>query len=157
MRIIIISDTHIDSIRNLPKVVIFHIKNTDAVIHAGDIVGIKAYEEIKKLNKHLYAVCGNMDILLTGLPQKLTFKLEELTISVTHGDTYANLYNGLVYDFPDSDIVVFGHTHHPYSKTVGKTHLINPGSTSKNRWKNKNSYAILTVEKKNYSFDFYDI
>jgi len=78
-----------------------------------------------------------MDILLTSLPDKLTFKLEELMISVTHGDMYVNLYNGLIYDFPDSDIVVFGHTHHPYSKTVGKNHLINPGSTSKNRWKNK--------------------
>jgi len=121
LRVLIISDTHIDSIRNLPEVVIFHIKNTDAVIHAGDIIGIKAYEEMKKLNKHLYAVRGNMDILLTSLPDKLTFKLEELMISVTHGDMYVNLYNGLIYDFPDSDIVVFGHTHHPYSKTVGKT------------------------------------
>ncbi|MCA1933276.1 MAG: YfcE family phosphodiesterase [Calditerrivibrio sp.] len=157
MKILIISDTHINSIRNLHPKVISEIKNSDAVIHAGDIVGEIAYREIKSISRKLYAVRGNMDILTDELERKITFNIYDKKISVCHGDIYNDIYNGLLYDFVDSNIIIFGHTHHPYSKIIGKQHLINPGSTSKNRWKNKKSYVILEFTFENYTVNFFEI
>lgn len=157
MRILIISDTHVDSIRNLNKKVISEIKSSDVVIHAGDIVGEFAYRELSSISRKLYAVRGNMDILAEEIDRKVTFNVYDKKISVCHGDIYHDIYNGLLYDFEDSDIIIFGHTHHPYSKIIGKQHLINPGSTSKNRWKNKESYVILEITFDSYTVNFFEI
>ncbi|MEF3255260.1 MAG: metallophosphoesterase [Deferribacterales bacterium] len=157
MRILIISDTHIDSIKNLPKILISEIERSDAVFHAGDIVGKRGYNELLSLNKNLYAVRGNVDFMLDNLPTSLTVTINNLKISITHGNRYHDIINGLLYEFADSDIIIFGHTHHPYSKMVGEQYLINPGSTSKNRWKNKETYAILELTDINYNITFYEI
>ncbi|ADR19660.1 metallophosphoesterase family protein [Calditerrivibrio nitroreducens] len=157
MRILIISDTHIYSIKNLPPQVLDEIPNSDAVIHAGDIVGIKAYNELKEISKRLYAVKGNIDLDIEELEDELIFQLGKFKIGLTHGHKYNNLYNGLIYNFSECDIVVFGHLHSPYFGREKNLSLINPGSTSKNRWKNKNSYAIMDIYENDFKVTFVDI
>lgn len=157
MQVTIISDTHIYSIKNLPPKVLTEIKNADAVIHAGDMVGKNFYNELKGISKTLFAVKGNMDTDITEIEEVNKFTLGHLRIGLTHGHIYNNLYNGLIYNFTDCDLVIFGHTHSPYFKKEGNVWLINPGSTSKNRWKNINSYAILNIYDKDFTVTFYDI
>ncbi|MGB9730777.1 MULTISPECIES: metallophosphoesterase family protein [Calditerrivibrio] len=157
MRITIISDTHIYSIKNLPDQLLDDISSSEAVIHAGDIVGLKAYNELKEISKRLYAVKGNMDVEIEGLEDELIFQLGKFKIGLTHGHKYNNLYNGLIYNFSECDIVVFGHIHSPYFYREKNLCLINPGSTSKNRWKNKNSYAIMDIYEKDFKVTFVDI
>jgi len=157
MQIVIISDTHIYSIQNLPNEIIAKIRNSDAVIHAGDMVGKNFYEELKVENKNLYAVRGNMDSDIQDLDEMVKFKLGYLKFGLTHGHIYNNLYNGLIYNFSDCNIVVFGHTHAPYFKKENDLWLLNPGSTSKNRWKNTKTYAILKIYKDNFDVEFYEI
>ncbi|MCX8084581.1 MAG: YfcE family phosphodiesterase [Calditerrivibrio sp.] len=157
MQVLIISDTHVDSIQKLPPVLISLFPSCDAVIHAGDIVGLNTYEEMKKLNPKLYAVAGNMDASYGVLEHTLRIDLGQMRIGITHGHIYTNLYNGLMYDFNDCNMVIFGHTHSPYFRKENNLWLLNPGSTFKNRWKTKNSYAILKIYNNDFRVTFYDI
>src|SRR3989304_9025852 len=80
MKIIAISDTHIKfgSIKDhLPDDLIEMMKRADIIIHAGDFVRKKAYDEICMLNR-LEAVHGDMDFaeLRKALPERNVIEIE---------------------------------------------------------------------------------
>lgn len=130
MKIIVISDTHVP-VRQLsiPDEVIKEIKNSDLVIHAGDMVSINFYNYLKSM-KEIKAVRGNMDIN-TDLPEKLTFEAGGIKIGLTHGwgDPFT-LPDKIDRFFEDQNLnlIVFGHSHLPFLQRKGKRVLLNPGA-----------------------------
>lgn len=148
MKITVISDTHTYSIKYLHKRIIDDIKLSDAVIHAGDIVGESLIKEISLINPAIYPVKGNTDPYIPNLlPQKRSLNFCGTTIGVIHGDgSPFGLENRLLYEFDSADLIIYGHTHKPFYGKFGSKYLLNPGSPTNNRWTDKNSYAILTIE-----------
>jgi putative phosphoesterase len=149
MRILIISDTHTDSIEKLPQSLIHEIKEADAVLHAGDVVGYKLIHDIKRINANTYAVKGNMDPALGDefLPVKQLLEFDGIKIGLTHGDgSPFGLENRLLYDFDGADIIVYGHTHKPFWGVIGGVHFLNPGSPTNNRYQQYGTYALLFLE-----------
>lgn len=159
MKLLIISDTHIDSIEKLPQILIDEISHADAIIHAGDVVGYNLIYQIMELNKNIYAVKGNMDILdVDLLPQTRLLTFEGVKIGIMHGDGYPyNLESRLFYTFPDANIIIHGHTHVPFWGKVDNKFILNPGSPLSNRGVNFNSYAILKIEENTFSTEIKEI
>jgi putative phosphoesterase len=91
-------------------------------------------------------------LLVHGSPRKINEYLYE----DKPDSTFARIAEGA-----DADIIVFGHTHRPYEKTVAGTHFINDGSAGKPKdgdpracWALvETSAAGLTVEFRRVSYD----
>lgn len=151
MNLLIISDTHTDSITKLPTVIRDEAKKADAIIHAGDVVGFKVIHDLKHINPNVYAVKGNMDPALGEdyLPIKHVIELEGVRIGISHGDGSPHgIENRLLYMFEDDnvDIIIFGHTHRPFWGVIGDVHFLNPGSPTNKRSEPHHTYAILNIE-----------
>ncbi len=130
MKIGLISDTH----GKLPEDVFNVFKKVDLILHAGDIGNFNILKRLKELAP-VYAVYGNIDnySVASRLPLKISFKLEEVQILMMHN--IGNIRNFAWQikrgDFhPIPDMVVFGHTHHPFYQKIGNTYFVNPGSAS---------------------------
>lgn len=151
-KVIIISDTHSDTIEKLPSGLVAKIKAADAVIHAGDADTVDFISELKNVSKEFYAVRGNCD-WGSDLPGKIIFQINDKTIGLSHGTgNYANVIDRLSYLFSDDnvDIIVFGHTHVPINESIEGIHFINPGSTSLNRGLRYGTYAEVVFDGERY-------
>ncbi len=152
-RIIIISDTHSQTIEKLPSHLIENIKQADIVIHAGDADTINFIDELENICKHLYAVKGNCDIG-SKLPNQLIVEIEGVKIGINHGTgNYNNVIDRLYYTFSEDDpnIIIYGHTHIPINEEIEGVWFINPGSTSLNRTYSYGTYAELIIEDNKFS------
>ena len=143
-RILIFSDTHgytdpcLSIINNTPRV--------DAVIHAGDYT--RDAEDLSYIYPDLpiYYVKGNND-LLSRASSELLFVTEGIKIYVTHGHeqhvkyerTYVTLREKA--KKKNADLVIFGHTHIPYTDYSDGMTIINPGSVRFSR-----TYAIAEID-----------
>ncbi len=137
MKIIVLSDTHINPgqslEKNLPPELISIIKGSDIIIHAGDFESLGFYNELKSMGK-LVAVHGDTDSpeLMKLLPERTTIKVEGVRVGIIHkGQLATESTDGLRYLAKEMgvDILVFGHFHHPI---VEKTDvlLLSPGSAT---------------------------
>ncbi len=120
MKIIAISDTHIRSgsiYDHLPGELIELLRNADLIIHAGDFVTRRAYDEFSSIGR-LGAVSGNMDEpgLKNLLPEKKILEIEGLRIGLIHQaalsfqDTTGARYMAKEMGV---DVLIFGHIHRP--------------------------------------------
>lgn len=142
----VISDTH-DHLVGLHKAIkIFKERKIEMLIHCGDWVSPFTLEvfdkEMKDLPIPVKSVVGNNpgDIKRTLVsnykmqnpiewPKTVTleFEIDGKKAIVYHGDDYALL--GALIDCQKYDIVLTGHTHAPRNEVIGKTLVLNPGST----------------------------
>ncbi len=120
MKIIAISDTHIKfgSIRDhLPGDLVEMLKKADLIIHTGDFVRKKAYDELSAINR-LEAVHGNMDEpeLKNMLPERKVIEIEGIKIGLIHQaalsiqDTIGTRYMAKEMG---AEVLIFGHIHRP--------------------------------------------
>jgi len=143
----IISDTH-DNLLGLKKAIqIFKERKIGMLIHCGDWVSPFTLEffdrEMKELKIPIKSVVGNNpgDIKRTIMSNSkminpiewpktvmLTFDIEGKSIVVYHGDDREIL--STLIDSQKYDVVFTGHTHASRNETIGKTLVINPGTTS---------------------------
>lgn len=134
MKIIAISDTHIESgsiVESLPIGLVKLIKQADIVIHSGDFVTKQAYEELTAVCR-IEAVYGNMDEvkLRNLLPERKIIKAEGVKIGIVHEATLSiNDMTGARYMAKemDVDVLVFGHIHKPVIEKSDVL-LVCPGS-----------------------------
>lgn len=154
-RILIFSDTHgytdpcIEIIRKEPRI--------DAVIHAGDCT--RDAEDLKYIFPDLpvYYVKGNNDFL-SDAPSEMTFSVDGVKIFVTHGHEqrvkYELAYHTLrAYASKLSpNLVIFGHTHIPYTAYDDNMVTLNPGSI-----KDSKTYAVAEIEKGSLKTRIFDI
>jgi putative phosphoesterase len=145
MRIGVISDTH-----GLLRPEVFDVfARVDRILHAGDVGPESLLEELGAIAP-VTAVYGNTDgwALRSRLPQVATIELDGFTIVVTHGDQLgAPTPERLQIEFPDAEIIVFGHTHRPVLTLVDTVvTVMNPGGAGRRRFDLPASVGILELE-----------
>lgn len=121
----------------------------DHILHAGDVGGVDLLLELEALAP-VTAVYGNTDgfDIRTRYPQVARLELEGQRVVVTHGDQFGSPRpDGLRTAFPETEIVVYGHTHRPFLELYDYlVTVINPGSAGAARFGIPPSVGILDLE-----------
>ena len=129
-KILIFSDTHGDINRCLD--IIEKADSVSAIFHAGDYTGDAEDLESIYPNIPIYYVKGNNDYF-SKAPSHMLVTIDGVKIFITHGHEQNVKYE---YEFMtlrkaaekyDPDLIIFGHTHIPYTDYKGKATLLNPG------------------------------
>ena len=146
MKIIVISDSHFFKNHKLDKYLARELERCDKIIHCGDFISREFYSYLNGSGK-LIAVQGNNDFSIpSDVPLVNTIELEGFKVTILHGHT-VNIAN-LHYHYPDSDIIIYGHLHHPDINEGEDGQIIfSPGSITSNRYVQYNSYAELVLER----------
>jgi len=152
LKIGVLSDTHIPHRAcRLPENLVKDFAGVDMILHAGDLVT----EDVLKILEELapcHAVRGNMDgpALQQKLPEKKEIKAGNIRIGLLHGHGMGgNALQKAQVEFGSRnlDVVVFGHSHHPYNEIHRSCLFFNPGSPTDKRWVPYFSYGFLYIEK----------
>jgi putative phosphoesterase len=135
----IISDTH----GRLPQSVSKVFKNTDLIIHAGDIGNPDIIEALEKIAP-TRAVRGNMDMgqWARQLRQNETITINNQRLYVIHDIYKLNIR-------AQSDtyrVVICGHTHRPQMEKQQGILYLNPGSAVQPRFGYPPSVALLEIK-----------
>lgn len=149
MRFGVIADTHVpDREPHLPEALLsaLHKAQVSRILHAGDA---STWEVVRMLERiaPVTVVQGNRDVLLRmRTPHDAHLIANGVRIALTHGhrsmlnylvDKWAYIKDGyrfdryfqhLSQDFPDADVVIFGHTHHQEARWVDNQLFFNPGA-----------------------------
>jgi putative phosphoesterase len=145
MRLGIISDTH----GKLRPEVFDVFEQVDRILHGGDIGPADLLIELEALAP-VTAVYGNTDgsELRAKLPKVAKLELEGFYVTVTHGDQLGSPTPAALHrQFPEAEIIVYGHTHRPLLELVDKTvTVMNPGSAGAARLGLPPSVGIMELE-----------
>ena len=142
MKIGVISDTHAQTMEDIPLAIMEALEDVDFIIHAGDFaerVVLEGFREIAEVK----AVYGNMDSgeLKRMLPDKRIIDVEGRQVGLVHGSGgpwgMAERVRPL---FGDIDVIIFGHSHLSFNEYIRGTLMFNPGRA-------RDSFGILTIEK----------
>ena len=144
-RLGVIADTH----GQLRPEVFEVFEEVDHILHGGDIGEPDLLTELEALAP-VSAVYGNTDgfALRERLPKVAKLEIDGFYITVTHGDQYGTPVPAtLRREFPEADIIVYGHTHKPLLELVDKTvTVMNPGSAGPRRFDLLPSVGIMELE-----------
>ncbi len=128
----VLSDSHIPGhAKNLPGSIFEIFKNTDLIIHCGDITTHNVINELNSIAL-TYTVKGNMDPDNITFPSELIFKINgQFIFCITHGngDPFSlkqKLYKKFQIYKPD--IIIFGHSHISENSKYNEIIMFNPGS-----------------------------
>ena len=150
MRLLLISDTHVPKrARDLPAPVWAAVDEADIVVHAGDWVDVPMLDALEARAARLIAVYGNNDgpALRARMPEIATATLDGVRLAVVHetGDAKGR-ETRCAARFPDTDLLVFGHSHIPWDTTAPTgLRLLNPGSPTDRRRQPYATYMTLTI------------
>ncbi len=138
MRLLLIADTHVPKrARDLPAAVWDEVANADVVIHAGDWVTPDLLDELEARAGRLIACWGNNDgsVLRERLPERADVTLAGVRFTVVHETGASGGRDARMSRlYPDSDVLVFGHSHIPWDTTTDTgLRLLNPGSPTDRR------------------------
>lgn len=136
MRIIVISDSH-GSSSSVEEILDKH-KSVREVIFLGD--GIRDFRDFDILypDRNFHLLVGNCDFC-SGESEDF-IEIAGKKIFMTHGHNYFVKYD---YDYESvrqkgkdmgADIVLFGHTHQPFTDYRNYIHFMNPGSARDGRY-----------------------
>jgi putative phosphoesterase len=152
MKIGVISDTHIPGqASEIPHKALKEFKGVDMIIHAGDLVSGEVLDELKTVCDDVRAVHGNMDSaeLKRALPEKLIIKAGKFCIGVTHGYGPPRLLLQAMKRLFSSqrvDLVIFGHSHQPESRSEEGVIYFNPGSATDTVYAPYQSFGIIEID-----------
>ncbi len=145
MRIGVISDTHgmlRPSIRS-------RFNNVDRIVHCGDVGSPQIIDELAMLAPVSVAY-GNTDGYDVRSRGSRVVRLDcagRVTIAL-HGDQFGTPTPGELKDeFPDADIILFGHTHKPLiDQSNGTVLVMNPGAAGPVRCSCRPSVGIIDLD-----------
>jgi len=149
--LVIVSDTHVPKrARRLPPVLWDAIESADLVIHAGDWVDVALLDEIEARSARLIGVVGNNDgaDLRARLPGVARAVVDGIRLAVVHETGQAaGRERRMDAAFPDTDLLVFGHSHIPWD-TVSPAgmRLLNPGSPTDRRSQPTGTFIVATAD-----------
>jgi len=151
MRLLLISDTHVPNrARDLPTAVWDAVEAADAVLHAGDWMAPDLLDRLQDRTPFLVACWGNNDgdELRARLPERADANLGGLRFTVTHeAGVSAGRDERMARLYPDTDVLVFGHSHIPWDATASTgLRLLNPGSPTDRRRQPFCTYMTASVD-----------
>lgn len=137
-QLLLIADTHVPKrARDLPTQVWQAVDTADLVVHAGDWVDERLLDEIEGRARRLVAVWGNNDHgeLRRRLTEEARIVVEGVRLGVVHETGAAKGREArCAAQYPDLDVLVFGHSHIPWDTTTETgLRLLNPGSPTDRR------------------------
>lgn len=132
----VISDTH----AFLDPRIIELVSECDIAVHAGDVCGVEVLDAMKPKSGKVYAVAGNNDPYChmsdTPLPEVLSFDVNGEEVSIEHGHKHGSHkpdHESLRRSYPNSKIVIYGHTHKKVVDQSASPWVINPGAAGNTR------------------------
>jgi putative phosphoesterase len=165
MRIALVSDTHVPSaMPGLPTELVDRLQACDLILHAGDLECLDVLESLEAVARTV-AVHGNVDEtpVVRALPRKRLLTLAGRSVGLIHGNqapetehTYMRpgygydspavetFYEYLAGEFPEAEIIVFGHFHVSVVKWWKERLLVNPGSVAP--YRDCSSFGILSLD-----------
>jgi len=149
VELLLIADTHVPKrAKDLPAAVWDQVARVDVVVHAGDWVTPPLLDELEGRAARLLACWGNNDgdELRRRLPERADATLDGVRFTVVH-ETGASAGRDarMAARYPDTDVLVFGHSHIPWDTTAGGLRLLNPGSPTDRRRQPHCTYMTATV------------
>jgi uncharacterized protein len=149
LKIVVLSDTHSDSISSLPEKLVKELSTSDMIIHAGDFTGKQLVEDLRKLGK-LRGVYGNIDgpDVRRELPEIDTVEVEGFRIGINHpaeGGSPTAIEQRIRKKFQDVDAIIHGHSHRTKNEKKDAILWFNPGSATGKFPAFKKSYGVLTI------------
>ena len=150
MKIGVISDTHGYLDPKIPEL----FAGVDHILHGGDIGLPWLILELEQIAP-VTAVLGNNNVGLDFRETELAeldgrkFLLHHIVDPRKPADA---IQRRIIREGPD--VVVFGHTHKPYSETIGRTLYFNPGYAGKPRFNLSRSVALLHSDAKGVRPEF---
>jgi len=137
-RLVLIADTHLPKrARGLHPDLWRGLEAADVVFHAGDWVEPALLDELEQRCRRLVGVWGNNDgdELRSRLPETARVEIEGIRFAMTHESGAATGREKRCAEaFPDTDVLVFGHSHIPWDTTADTgLRLLNPGSPTDRR------------------------
>lgn len=141
------ADTHVPArARALPAALRRAASEVDLIVHAGDWVEARVFEELRALGPVL-GVRGNNDgdDLRALLPEVARAEIDGVRVAVVHETgAAAGREKRMDAAFPDTDLLVFGHSHIPWDTVTPRgLRLLNPGSPTDRR--RQPSCTLMTV------------
>lgn len=150
VRLLLLADTHVPRRAcDLPAQVWDEVAQADVVLHAGDWVAPELLDKLTANAARLVACWGNNDgpLLRSRLPERADVLLEGLHFTVVHETgVAAGREARMSRRYPDTDVLVFGHSHIPWDTTTSTgLRLLNPGSPTDRRRQPACTYMTATV------------
>jgi putative phosphoesterase len=151
VRLVITSDTHVPKrARDLPAALWEAVVAADVVVHAGDWVDARLLDAMQEASRHLVGVYGNNDgpALRARLPEVARVELAGVRVAVVHETgAAAGRERRCAARFPDTDLLVFGHSHIPWDTVApGGLRLLNPGSPTDRRRQPVHTYMTADLD-----------
>ena len=143
----VMSDTHQTVVTDrLRRIVEERLAGTDLILHAGDIVSGAVLDYLTGCG--VMTVRGNMDFGEAGdLPYKRLVPAGPFIIGLIHGwGAPGGLARRVRNEFADIDCLVYGHSHQPDNRRVGRELVFNPGSALSPRGRTSGTVGILRVD-----------
>ena len=150
-RLLLLADTHVPTrARQLPEQVWRAVDEADLVVHAGDWVDAATLDALQRRASSLVGVWGNNDgdELRARLPFVASTTVDGIRLSVVHETgPAAGREKRMDAEYPDTDLLVFGHSHIPWDTTTPRgLRLLNPGSPTDRRRQPHRTYMTLTLD-----------
>ena len=150
-RLLLLADTHLPKrAKDLPQEVWRAVDEADLVLHAGDWVDVALLDALQSRARRLVGVAGNNDhgVLVERLPELAVVEVEGVQFGVVHETGPASGREvRCERQYPDLDVLVFGHSHIPWDTTSPRgLRLLNPGSPTDRRRQPFCTYMTGTVE-----------
>lgn len=160
-RIGLVSDTHGYFDDQLEDV----LAGVDLILHAGDVGSVAILDRLELIAPTI-TVRGNVDTPPMGLPLSLAMTIDGIGLEMVHilpasqeklrqwgGSPLTDVAIQAARRFwtsfrPETQIVVFGHTHQPYLDMLGPLLLINPGSAGKKRFNLPRCCGVLETRRR---------
>jgi uncharacterized protein len=150
MKAVVLSDTHSPRRwKGCPPAVAAQLESADVILHAGDVCTVDVLELLAQFAP-VHAVLGNNDgpdVRAWGAAETATLDLAGLRVGMIHdaGPKEGRLAR-LRSRFPESDLVVFGHSHIPLQAVEGDFGIFNPGSPTDKRRQPHRTLGLLEIE-----------
>jgi putative phosphoesterase len=148
VRIGVVADTHCpEFLPRLPDSLFERLAGVDLILHGGDVGGRETLRQLARIAP-VEAVRGDHDRGLPELPERRRLTVAGRRIAIVHGNRsrlieepvtflgtislgrawpQPGLAGWLRRQFPDADVVIYGHTHQASAQELEGAFLFNPG------------------------------
>ena len=151
MKIALLSDSHKKTTLTTQAIDMLKSKGAQYLVHAGDLEIKENLDLLKNSGLTYVSVFGNNDYNLTQYSNNYNinqepyyFKIQNVTFKLMHIPNYLT---------PDSDVVIFGHTHNFEQQYKNNTLFINPGEVCA-RNKNITECVLLEITEDKYRIEY---